>query len=108
MVSFDEFKKLNLIVAKILEVNNHPNADKLYVLTVDTGSGIKTIVAGIREFYIPEQLVGKLIVLLENLEPATLRGVQSDAMLLATRDKVSGKLSLIIPENSVEIGSSIS
>jgi methionyl-tRNA synthetase len=82
-ISYEHFSKLELRVAKVLEARHHPNADKLMLLQVDVGDEQKQIVAGIRQHYAPEQLVGKLIVIVNNLEPAMLRGETSNGMLLA-------------------------
>lgn len=81
---------LHLKVAKIIEVNNHPDADKLYVLKIDLGIEQRQLVAGLRAFLTPEQLLGKHIVVVANLKPAKLRGVMSQGMMLAadTGDKV--------------------
>ena len=79
----DPFAKLQLKVAKIEKVDIHSNADKLYVLTLNAGTETKQIVSGIRPHYTPEQLVGKHIVLINNMSPANFRGVQSNGMLLA-------------------------
>ena len=90
-IKYDEFAKLELRVAKVVEARPHPNADKLLLLTVDVGGETpKQIVAGIRKHYEPEALVGKLIVVVNNLEPAVLRGETSQGMLLAATsgDKV--------------------
>jgi tRNA-binding protein len=82
-ITYTDFAKLELRVAKVLEVRPHPNADRLLLLHVDVGDDQKQIVAGIRHHYEPEQLVGKLIVIVNNLEPAMLRGEPSNGMLLA-------------------------
>ncbi len=82
-ITYEHFSKLELRVAKVLEARHHPNADKLLLLQVDVGDEQKQIVAGIRQHYAPEQLVGKLIVIVNNLEPAMLRGETSNGMLLA-------------------------
>src|SRR5271167_4184104 len=82
-ITYTDFAKLELRVAKVLEVRPHPNADRLLLLQVDVGDHQKQIVAGIRHHYEPEQLVGKLIVIVNNLEPAMLRGEASNGMLLA-------------------------
>jgi methionyl-tRNA synthetase len=86
MVPYAEFKKLDIRVARVLSVENHPNADKLYVLKIDAGDGERQIVAGLRPYYAPEQLQGRDIVIVANLEPAMLRGVESNGMLLAAQD----------------------
>jgi len=80
----DPFSKLDLRVAKIIKVEDHPNADKLYILELDVGElGKRRIVAGIKPWYKKEELIGKKIVLLANLKPAKIRGVKSEGMLLA-------------------------
>ena len=67
MVSIEEFKKLQIIVAQIKEVREHPNADKLYLIKIDTGSGEKQLVAGIRKSYPKEALIGRRIIVVNNL-----------------------------------------
>ena len=106
MVKFDDFKKLELKVAQIKEVELHSNADKLYVLKVDIGGEERQMVAGVREFYKPEELKGRNVVVISNLQPATIRGVESQGMVLAAKD---GKgLSVLVPDKEIEIGSPIS
>jgi len=83
LIPYEHFSRLDLRVAKVLEARHHPNADKLMLVQVDVGDEQKQIVAGIRHHYSPEQLVGKLIVIVNNLEPAMLRGETSNGMLLA-------------------------
>src|SRR5512135_494719 len=83
VITYDDFAKLELRVAKVVEARPHPNADKLVLLQVDVGDQQKQIVAGIRQHYTPEQLVGKLIVIVDNLAPVMLRGETSNGMLLA-------------------------
>jgi methionyl-tRNA synthetase len=82
-VNYETFAKLEFRVAKVVEARPHPNADKLVLLQIDVGDQQKQIVAGIRQHYAPDQLVGKLIVVVNNLEPAMLRGETSNGMLLA-------------------------
>lgn len=82
-IKYDDFGKIDLRVAKVLEARPHPNADKLMLLQVDLGDVQKQIVAGIRAHYTPEQLVGRRIIIVNNLEPAMLRGETSNGMLLA-------------------------
>jgi methionine--tRNA ligase beta chain len=87
MVTFEEFAKLDLRVAKVVQAENHPKADKLLKLQVDDGSGTpRQICAGIKGNYAPEQLVGKLIVIVANLAPRVIRGEESRGMLLAASD----------------------
>lgn len=103
MISYEDFKKLELKVAKIKEVNEHPNADRLYVIIVDVGDKTKQIVAGIRSSYKKEDLIGKQVVLLDNLEPALLRGVESQGMLLAASDETG--ITIVSPEREMKLGS---
>ena len=77
---------LNLKVAKIIDVQNHPNADKLYVLQIDLGNEKRQLVGGLKEHYSPEELLNKKIIVITNLKPAKLRGVESQGMLLAGDD----------------------
>lgn len=106
MITFDEFKKLDIRIGKILEASNHPNATKLLVLKVDIGGEIRQTVAGIKGTYTPESLVGKSIVVLCNLQPATLRGVESQGMLLAATS--GSDLVLVVPEKELPPGSKVS
>lgn len=87
MVTFDEFAKLDLRVARVVAAENHPNADKLLKLQLDDGSGVpRQICAGIRAQYTPEQMVGRLIIIVANLAPRKIRGEESRGMLLAASD----------------------
>ena len=96
-VTYDDFAKIELRIARVLEARPHPNADKLMLLQIDVGDEQKQIVAGIRQHYTPEQLVGKLIVVVNNLAPAMLRGEASHGMLLAA---TSGeKVVLLTPDD---------
>jgi len=105
MATLEDFKKLELRVARVLEARAHPNADKLLVLTIEVGGAQKEIVAGIARHYRPEELTGKTIVVVDNLEPATLRGVTSNGMLLAAQD--GEVLSLLTPDREVAVGSAV-
>ncbi|RLF48486.1 MAG: methionine--tRNA ligase [Thermoplasmata archaeon] len=89
-------ENLNLRVGRIVNVNAHPHADKLYVLTVDLGDERRTLVAGLRPYYAPDMLRDEQIVVLCNLKPAKLRGILSEGMLLAAEDK-KGNVALIRP-----------
>ena len=86
LISIDEFVRTELRVAKVLEAEHHPNADKLLVLKVDVGEDQpRQVIAGIRSDYEPEELVGRTIIVVANLKPANLRGVESQGMTLAVR-----------------------
>ena len=106
MISFDDFKKLNLVAATVTRVEPHPGADRLLLLTVDLGAEERTLVAGIRESYRTDELVGKQLVVVENLEPATIRGVESRGMILAAQD--GQILSLVTLDRAVAPGSPVS
>jgi len=103
MITLEEFHKLELKVAKITEVNDHPCADRLYVLSIDLGDKTKQIVAGIKNSYTKESLLGKQVVVVDNLEPAVLRGVESQGMLLAVCDDQG--VCVVSPERAVKLGS---
>ncbi|MDD5651115.1 MAG: methionine--tRNA ligase subunit beta [Candidatus Nanoarchaeia archaeon] len=106
-ISIDEFLKVDLRVAKIKAVKPHPKADKLLILDVSLGKGEHDvqIVAGIKEHYKEEELIGKQIIMVRNLEPAVIRGIESQGMLLAAEFK--GKVVLLGPEKEIETGAKI-
>ena len=105
MVTLEDFKKLELIVAQIKEVKEHPNADRLYVLKVDTGKEVKQLVAGIRKAYSKEELIGRRIVIVNNLEPALIRGEESQGMILAASDE--NNLSVLGVQKDIALGSMV-
>lgn len=87
MIGFQEFQQVEMKVGKVVAVEDHPNADKLMIIRTDVGEDSpRTLVAGLKGYYTKEQLEGKLVVVVTNLEPARLRGVQSDGMLLAAQE----------------------
>ena len=105
MVTIEEFGKLDIRIAKVLEARPHPNADKLMLLMIDVGDQQKQIVAGIRGHYEPDALVGTQIVVVNNLEPAMLRGERSEGMLLAA---TSGEAIILLkPERDAAVGSRV-
>jgi methionyl-tRNA synthetase len=101
----DPATRLDVRVARIVDVKEHPNADKLYVLQVDLGEERRQIVAGIRKDYTAEQLRGRKVVILANLEPAKLRGIESRGMLLAGEDEKD--VGLVLPPESAAVGTQI-
>jgi len=103
MISIEEFKKLNIRIARIKEVSDHPNADRLYVVRLVIGEEERDVVAGIKKAYTREELLGKLVVVVENLEPAVIRGVESKGMILATQDGET--MAVLSPEKPVAPGS---
>ena len=105
MVSFDDFKKIDLRIGRIISVEDHPNADKLYVLKVDLGAEERQLVAGLRKYYTAEQLQGRLVVVVANLEPAILRGVESQGMLLAAGE--GDVVSILQPDAALTPGAKV-
>ncbi len=103
MITIDDFRKVELIIAQIKDVQDHPNADKLYIVKVDTGAGEKQIIAGIKKSYSKEELIGRKFVMVNNLEPAIIRGEKSEGMLLAASDETG--IALISPDRDVVLGS---
>ena len=105
-ISIDDFRNLELRVGTITAAASHPNADRLLVLTINLGNEQRQLVAGIRAHYQPEELIGKQIVVVANLQPAMLRGVESQGMLLAASDD-QGRLAILTPEKPVGNGAQV-
>jgi methionyl-tRNA synthetase len=104
-ITVDDFKKIKLRVAKILECELVPKSKKLVKLKIKVGEKEKQIVAGISEFYKPEELVGKLIIVVDNLKKSKLMGIESHGMLLA--GKINGKLKIITVDGEIESGAEV-
>ena len=102
-ITFDDFTKIDLRTATILEAEKVEKADKLLKLKVDTGVDVRTVVSGIAESFSPEEVVGKQVMILLNLAPRKIRGIESQGMLLLTT-KPDGKLSFVTPDETVENG----
>lgn len=106
-ITIDDFKKVVLKVGKVVEASAHANANKLLVLKVDLGGGeVRQVVSGIKQWYAPEQLVGKSVILVANLAPAQLRGVESQGMVLAATS--GDQVILLSPEKEAAPGSKVS
>ncbi len=106
-LDFETFMQVNLRVGTIERVEDHPNADKLYVVHLNDGSDEgRTICAGLKAFYTPEEMEGKQVVFVENLKPRPLRGVVSEGMMLAA-DNGKGGVRLITVDGSIEPGSQV-
>lgn len=105
-VTFDDFSKLDLRVGTVLECIKVPKADKLLQFLIDDGMGKRTIISGIAAWYKPEDLVGKQVCFIANLEPRKLKGIESQGMILSVEDG-GGNLSLIAPSKDVEPGCQI-
>jgi methionyl-tRNA synthetase len=104
-ISYDDFSKLDLRVASVVSAREHPNADKLLLLEIDVGDRQKQIVAGIRGHYRPEELVGRQIIVVDNLEEAVLRGEESQGMLLAATS--GDQIVLLRPDRDCRPGAPI-
>ena len=105
LISYDEFQKLDIRVALVEKVEKVPKADKLYKLSIDLGTEKRTIVAGLAEFYKADELEGKKIIVLTNLEPRKLRGITSEGMLLAA--DFEDKVSILVPDKDIPLGANI-
>jgi methionyl-tRNA synthetase len=105
MVSIQEFQKLDLRVGEIISIDHVPNADKLYVLNVDIGGKQIQLLAGIKQDYSEKELKGKRIVVVANLDPANIRGMTSEGMLLAAEH--NGTVSLVTPDKNIPVGSKV-
>jgi methionine--tRNA ligase beta chain len=105
VITFEDFKRLDIRIGRILLAEKVEGTDKLMKLEIDFGTEKRQVVAGIAEFYQPDQLIGKEIPVLVNLEPRTIRGTESHGMILAA--DVEGKAVLLHPEKEVPPGSVI-
>jgi methionyl-tRNA synthetase len=104
-ISIDDFLKVKLVVAEVISCEVHPNADKLLVFKVSTGTGLRTVCAGIRKNYDPTTLVGMKVILVENLAPRMMRGVESQGMILAAT--AGENVVLVTTEKTVPAGSKV-
>lgn len=105
MISFEEFKKLDLRVAKVIEAERIEGSKNLLKLKIDLDKEKRQILAGILQFYQPEELIGREIIVVVNLEPRVLFGMESQGMLLAAEDE--GKPVLLKPDKEVPPGTKI-
>lgn len=105
MIKFEDFQKIDLRVGKIIEAERVKNSEKLLKLIVDLGSEKRQLVAGIGKFYSPENLVGKEVVVVFNLEPRKIMGIESQGMLLAADFEVEPII--LVPEKEVPPGTKI-
>jgi methionyl-tRNA synthetase len=107
LISIQDFSKIDLRVAQILSAESHPNADRLLVLKIDLGPelGQRQLVAGIRAHYDPTTLVGRKVIVIANLQPAILRGVESQGMLLAAANDT--QVVFLMPEKDIPVGSRV-
>ena len=104
-IEFSDFEKCDFRVGQVKSVENHPNADKLYVLKVDIGGEERTIVSGLKDHYKPEEIIGKKLAMIVNLKPVNLRGVESNGMILAAES--GDTLSLLRADRDIDPGAKI-
>ena len=105
--TYDEFTKMDIRTATVLEAERVPKTDKLLKLTIDTGIDIRTIVSGIAEYYTPEVMIGKQICILANLAPRTIKGIESKGMILMAKEE-NGKMRIVTPQERIANGGIIS
>lgn len=110
-IQYDDFAKLDLRVATIQQAEHHPNADRLLKLQVDLGEETRQICAGIRQFYDPQDLVGKQVIVVTNLAPRKIRGEESNGMLLAASVEGEGDaladVVVVSPSKQVPAGATV-
>lgn len=105
-ITIDDFKKVQLKIAKVLTAERVPKADKLLQMTIDVGeSEPRSLVAGIAQHYTPDEIVGRSIVIVANLQPAKIRGIESNGMLLAA--EADGKVIVLGPQGDLPPGASV-
>ena len=105
LIALTEFQKIALRVGTILSAESHPNADRLLVLQVDLGGETRQVVAGIKGAYQAQDVIGKQVVVVANLQPATIRGIESQGMVLASQDSTG--LALLVPDRPLQAGSQV-
>lgn len=108
VIQFEDFAKLDLRVARVLEVREHPNAEKLLLLQIDLGGEQRQLCAGLRGHYTAEQLVGRNIIVIANLAPRKMRGEVSQGMLLAASSEDKSRVILLTTEVEIAPGSRVS
>jgi methionyl-tRNA synthetase len=107
IITYDDFAKLDMRVVKVLAAEPMPKSKKLLKLSVDTGLGTRTVLSGVAEHFKPEELIGKQVVMLINLAPRKMMGIDSEGMILMAEDK-DGSLRLLLPGSETANGSTIS
>ena len=106
-IEFEDFMKVDMQTGTILKVENHPNADKLYVVTIEDGpDSTRTVCAGLKEHYSVDDLLGKSVIFVANLKPRKLRGIMSEGMMLAAEDS-EGKVTLLTTDSDIVAGSGV-
>jgi methionyl-tRNA synthetase len=108
IVTFNDWNKLDLRVAEILEVEEIPEADKLYKLKIDLGTETRDLVAGLKQHYTKTELEGKRVIVFTNLEPKKLKGIESQGMVLAAVNDDHSEIKLLQVDGVVPLGSKVS
>lgn len=106
-ISYEDFEKLDLRVGEIIDVEEISGADKLWKLTVNIGEETRVVCAGIKNYYSKDDLKGRKIILLANLAPRKLKGIESQGMLLAAVNSDENEVVLLSPESEIEVGAKI-
>ena len=106
-ITYDDFDKLDLRVGKILTAEKVENADKLLKFTVKLGDEERTIISGVYPYYTPEYLVNKNVVVVVNLKPRKIKGIESRGMILYSEDEKNDKLLFVTPEKDIDSGSEV-
>lgn len=105
-ISFEDFQKMDIRVGKIVAAEKVAKTKKLLKLTIDTGIDTRTVVSGIAEYYTPEEIIGRQVSILVNLEPKNLKGIESQGMILMAAN-ADGALSFVSPDKEIKPGSEI-
>jgi len=103
-ISFDDWQKLDLRTAEILEVEDIKGADKLYKLKIDLGTETRILVAGLKPYYTKDELEGKKVIVFVNLEPRTIKGIKSQGMVLAAVNDDHSQVKLLSASGEIELG----
>ena len=107
-ISFSDWEKLNLRNAEILEAEDIEGADKLYKLKIDLGTETRTLVAGLKHYYTKDELIGKRVIVFTNLEPRTIKGIESKGMVLAVSNADHSEVKLLQTDGVIELGNKVS
>lgn len=105
-VTYDEFINMQFCIGEIVACEEVKKSRKLLCFQVETGAGIKQILSGVKDYYTPEEVIGKKVMILANLKPAVMAGLVSEGMILSAEDK-DGRLAFVVPESEVSVGAEV-
>ncbi len=108
LIKFEDWEKLDLRNAEILEVEDIEGADKLYKLNIDLGTETRILVAGLKHYYTKEELIGRRVIVLTNLEARKIKGIESKGMILAVSNADDSQVKLIQTDGIIELGNKVS